>query len=444
MAAKKSKAMAKATATAKATIYNAVIEPTNVKPSAEDGLFAQYGALEAPYHPAYLCRLFERSHALRPNVDVYAVNIEGHGHRFEPTINLEDEKADDKIRDAILLEKLYDGEDAPAVDDAEVLVRRQQVEAAMRLERLQLEVFFEFACPDMSFIELREQTRQDQEVTGNGYWECVRDQNGRLSQFYYAASIVMRLMPLDLALVDTEVQQKVSALSYRALPMRRRFRRYVQVVEGLEVAFFKELGDRRVMSSKTGRFYLTPEELERDEPGVSQATEVLHFKVHSPSSVYGVPRWIGATPAIIGSREAEEVNLLYFYQKGVPPLAITVSGGTLAKGAVERIKNYIKDEIKGKSNFWSILVLEAEGKPSAPGATPPRVQIEIKPLMDAQLKDALFLNYDARNTEKVGCSSACRGCCAATSPTSTAPPPRPPSSTPSARSSSRSAARSTT
>jgi capsid portal protein len=116
-----------------------------------------------------------------------------------------------------------------------------------------------------------------------------------------------------------------------------------------------------------------------------------------------VPRWIGATLSVLGSRAADEVNILYFDNKGVPPLAICVSGGVLAAGVAERLKNYIRDNIKGRENFHSILVLEAASdRPPLAGQAPPRVQIELRPLMDAQLKDALFLNYDERNAERVG------------------------------------------
>ena len=56
-------------------------------------------------------------------------------------------------------------------------------------------------------------------------------------------------------------------------------------------------------------------------PSDGPATEILHFRVHNPRSAYGVPRWIGNLLAVLGSRQAEEVNFLYFENKSVPPLA---------------------------------------------------------------------------------------------------------------------------
>jgi hypothetical protein len=62
--------------------------------------------------------------------------------------------------------------------------------------------------------------------------------------------------------------------------------------------------------------------------------------------------------------------------------------------------------LQGKQNFHSVLVLEAEGAAGAGGSmtggAQARVRIEVKPLMDAQQKDALFQAYDTNNAEKVG------------------------------------------
>ena len=42
---------------------------------------------------------------------------------------------------------------------------------------------------------------------------------------------------------------------------------------------------------------------------------------HSPRSPYGVPRWVGTLLSVLGSRQMEEVNYLYFENKSVPPMA---------------------------------------------------------------------------------------------------------------------------
>ena len=51
-----------------------------------DTAFAEAGALSPPYDPETLCRLFEHSNSHRPNVDAYATNIDGFGHRLDPPV----------------------------------------------------------------------------------------------------------------------------------------------------------------------------------------------------------------------------------------------------------------------------------------------------------------------------------------------------------------------
>lgn len=389
----------------KAYVLDSEVQTPNAVPAAEDDarVFSQIGAIVPPYDPRSLAIRFERSAALRPNVDAYAVNIEAFGHRLVPSIDLTAQDANDRLRDAILLEKLYDGE-PPVVDPEEVAGRRALVEGEMRIEKLRTDMFFDYACAETSFVELREKTRLDLEVTGNAYWEVLRDKRGEIAQFVYLPSVSVRLMRADQYFLEVDLPRKVSAIGYRRVPVKRRFRRYVQLVFGQQVAYFKELDDPRTFSSLTGRMYTSPEALAAAEPGVPAATEVLHFKIHSPISAYGVPRWVGATLAVLGSRAAEEVNNAYFDNKAVPPLAILVSGGKLAAGAADRITEYIKNQVVGRENFHSVLVLEAEpsGGQALGAQQGSRVRIELRPLMEAQQQDALFQQYDANNQQKVG------------------------------------------
>jgi PBSX family phage portal protein len=271
----------------------------------------------------------------------------------------------------------------------------------MRLERSRLDTFLEFCCIDTSFVTLRRRTRQDIEVMGNGYWEVLRDGGGEIVQFVYLPGFTLRLLPLDLELIDDEVNIKISELSFEATKVRRRFRRYVQVFEQ-DIVFFREFGDPRTLSRKSGRVYSSVDELLANDASDGPATEILHFKLHNARSAYGTPRWIGNLLSVLGSRQAEEVNFLYFENKSVPPLALLVSGGRLSAQSIPRIESYIENNIKGKRNFHRILILEAE-PPSGGGLEHTgRMKIELRPLTNAQQNDATFQNYDERNHDKVG------------------------------------------
>ena len=366
-------------------------------------LFQSAGALVPPYDPEALCLLVEHSNALRQNLDAYAVNIDGFGHRLEPAIDFEAEDADARVADAIFLERAAARERGELDTSAEleptgdeVAARKRELIHLARIERARLQSFFDFCCFDHSFVDLRRRTRQDLETTGNAFWEVLRDGRGELARLVYVPSHTVRLMPLDPDPVEVDDRVQISPVTFEDVKARRRMRRFVQI-QGTEHVYFKAFDDPRVVSKRTGSVFASAEELRASHAADGPATELLHFAIHSPRSPYGVPRWVGALLAVLGSRQMEEVNYLYFENKSVPPLALLISGGRLSESSVPRIERFIEENLKGRANFHKILILEAEG-----GQGENRAKIELRPLTEAQQQDALFQVYDERNIDKVG------------------------------------------
>ncbi len=394
-----------------------------VEQERSSGVLTDAGALTPAYDPQVLATIYENSSALRPNVDAYITNIDSFGHCFVPTIDTTAVDADDKIRDAIRFERIrgkLDPQNATKADvllaadeptAAEVAQRKKLLGLEIRAEHARLKTFFENCTYDMPFSGpegLRGLTRQDIEVIGSGYWEVLRNDLQEVCQFNFIPGVSVRLMPMDEKATSVEIERRVSILSTEKLEVFKRFRRYVQVSMGMDanvLVYFKEFGDPRVLSSKTGRYYATLDEMKADqeEEGARPATEILAFKISSSRSPYGVPRWIGALLAVMGTRQSEEVNFLYFENRSVPPMAILVSGGRLNDNTIARLEDYIKNEIRGKRNFHKIMILEAESQDATMGiGESSRMRIELKPLTDAQQKDGLFQAYDERNADKVG------------------------------------------
>jgi PBSX family phage portal protein len=374
--------------------------------------FGTAGAIEPPYNPGTLTTLLEHSNALRQCVDAYVTNIDAFGHRFEPIIDLEAADAKKRVRAYLLARRLRRNRGTGRIEDptqqveiptdTDVDAAMEELRERMAEERLRLQHFFDFACLDISFVTLRRRTRMDLEVLGNGYWEVVRDQGGDVAGFEYVPGFTVRLMPADAQPTRIGLRTKINDLDYETVEVQKYFRRYVQVFES-RIVYFKELGDPRILSRKNGTYFATVQELLESDPSDGPATEMLHFRVHSPKSVYGVPRWIGNLLSVMGSRASEEVNYTYFENKSVPPLALLVSGGRVSEETVTRIKDFIENEVKGKRNFHKLLVLEAESGGVAGGfENSGKMRIELKPLTAAQHNDALFQNYDERNIDKVG------------------------------------------
>ncbi len=391
----------------KAVVVGARAGDPASRPGGEDltEAFAASGALCPPYDPEALCLLMEHSNSLRQNVDAYATNIDGFGHRFEPAIDFDADDSDQRVADCIYLERVAArdrGElDAgatlePAAD--EVANRKRELQQLARIERARLESFFDFCCFDHSFVDLRRRTRQDLEVCGNAFWEVLRDARGEVARLVYVPSFTVRLLPLDRSPAEVEDRIRVSPVSLDTVTVRHRLRRYVQI-QGTDRVFFKSFGDPRVVSRRSGQVFDNAESLAEADASDGAATELLHFAIHSPRSPYGVPRWVGTLLSVLGSRQMEEVNFLYFENKSVPPLALLVSGGRLSEASVPRIERFIEENLKGKANFHKVLILEAEGAGAGDQA---RAKIELRPLTDAQQQDALFQVYDERNIDKVG------------------------------------------
>lgn len=394
------------------TILKAVVVGARVQdPASRTGgeeasnAFAAAGALQPPYDPEALCLLVEHSNSLRPNVDAYATNIDGFGYRFDPVIDFDAEDARQHVADALTLERMI-ARDAGSLPDStaltptaeEVTARLTELRNLARMERARLDGFFEFCCFDHSFVHLRRSSRQDLEVTGNAYWEVLRDGKGDVARFVYVPAYTVRLLPLDREATEIQERVRVSPTSFDRVSSRRRLRRYVQI-QGSERMYFKALGDPRVVSRSTGRAFPDVAALHAAQPEDGPATELMHFAIHSPRSPYGVPRWVGALLSVLGSRSMEEINYLYFENKSVPPLALLVSGGRLSDSSVPRIERFIEENLKGKANFHKILILEADGAGTGDGG---RAKIELRPLTDAQQQDGLFQVYDERNIDKVG------------------------------------------
>src|SRR4029077_20345579 len=108
----------------------------------------------------------------------------------------------------------------------------------------------------------------------------------------------------------------------------KRYRRFVQLVNGVQLRYFKEFGRPWDLNKETGKWVKKGERL-----GVQQrATELFHF-IDIPDTLtpYGIPKWITQLPSVIGSRKAEELNLDFFEHGGVPPVLVILQGGVLAQ-----------------------------------------------------------------------------------------------------------------
>lgn len=341
---------------------------TNIQPMDKEKYLLR-DVIPTPYDMTAMVMLEETSNILRECVDAMVTNIECFGWTYRPR-PLKDKDAD-KFR--------------------------SDIEA----EFLKLQGAFEILCPEVSFIEVRKRLRRDLELTGNSYLEVVRNiDTGELLELNHVPSHRMRLMKMDTAFTPYKISYVDAEDSYKlkTRTKRKRFRRFVQLgSDGKPIVFFSEYGDPRARDKIDGEVKKTSEVTIEN-----RATEIIHFKLYSPRTPYGIPRWVGRWVSMNGSRRSEEINFFTLSNNHVPSMFIMIENGELTEASVERLTEVIEGQVAGDPNYSKAVILEAE---SAENETFPGqmkgAKVTIKELGKTQQKESMFQQYDDSNQLKV-------------------------------------------
>lgn len=282
--------------------------------------------------------MLEKSTRLNRAVHTYARNVVGLGFHIVPNIDLSESTDEEK--------------------------------AKFKQEKRTLETLLESPNPDMPLVNLLFLTKLDQEATGNGYIEVVRNGSGVIQNLFHMPSITVRVRTED--------------------------KGFVQIVDDKR-RFFKKFGDNRIMDCDTGEFVSNP------IPIAKQATEVLHFKIPCVRSCfYGLPRWVPSIPAITGNRLAAIRNVSFFENDTTPRMIITINGGgRLSPDSVEEIRKFLNVRAKGVENAHRVAVIQLDQKRTNYTDNTPAAQINITPLTVGTAEDASFLNYRLANDEEI-------------------------------------------
>jgi len=336
--------------------------------------------IEPPFDMLTLAMLPEHNTELTPCIEAMEQNIEGFGHRLVPHV-----KTDDKTDKKLV--------------------------AGMRAEKVRLDNFFAYASIDESFPALRKKLRKDLETTGNGYLEVLRNAAGKIQGFTHMPSYQIRLSKseddpykVEIPVLELQIDGSIKIVS---IPVWKRYRLFVQsrilqrrnlsYISGYRLRWFKEFGDPRVYDYDSGDPVLADKL--KEFPEEKRANEIVHFKLYSPRSPYGLPRIIGNLLSIYGDRAASEINYITIRNNQMPNMAIVISNGALTPGSIDRVKEFIESQIQESDNYSKILLIEAEGKEE--GEDGGQVKVDLKPLLREQHRDALFQNYSKNNRELV-------------------------------------------
>ena len=323
--------------------------------------------LEPPYSPTALISLAEQCEVLAQCVETYEVNIDGFGY----VIRLRPELEKSKIKDEL----------------------KSEIEA----ERMMLHDFFRTCSLPLSFTQLRRKTRKDLELTGNAYWEVLESVSGQITGFAHIPPQTVRLTAKEsepVKIKEPVVVYKDGKPVIEERMVYRRFRKYAQLTDSGDVIWFKEFGDPRRLNYKTGQFGNNVSESER-------ANSIIHFRVYSPRSPYGIPRWIGALLSVLGTRMADEINYITFDNNCIPSAILMISGGYLTDDSVDRVQQWLEDEVAGTRSRSTILLLEAEPFGADEFSNPAVPKMQLEEIKTAQKDDALFKDYIEKNRIRI-------------------------------------------
>jgi len=320
--------------------------------------FQDLDIINPNYPAAYLAELKNYLGILEPCVDAMSVFIDGRGYELIPRF------PEDKLNAS------------------------EKTESDQEWERLR--TLFDFCNATHSFTKLRKELRKDLEYTGRMAMEVVRDKSGEIREFHRVSPKQLYLTRKDSepTRYDQPIRDKRSG-KYQLQTRFRRFKRYVQIINANKI-FFKEFGDPRNISYKTGK----PTSKSSDD----LATEIIYVGLFSTyDDLYGEPRWIGNLTKILGHWQAEKTNYFYFKNRAMPEYMITVAGGHLTSDTKKSIKNRI-EQLRGPENFGKQIIIESSpqsaGKLAGEKLLQPR--IEVVPLTGTGLQDALFQGFQEK------------------------------------------------
>ena len=345
------------------------IQPTQAMPNDPfESMYAKNQVIEPLLPLGALVQLPLISSTLASCVDAYEVNIEGHGYHFECLIT--DKKELDRLKD----KPSKEGE--LSIDDELELV----------------EETFDYFNPKESLTSVRRKLRKDREYTASCYLECVRNRAGMFAGGWPLPSHEMRLLPLDDKPTVITTRRLKKDWTWKEVREEVYFRRFVQI-RGSRKVYFKEFGDPRNVSARTGEYL--PNSSRAD-----LATEVIHQCNYSPATPYGLPRFAGAMLAVLGSNEAEKVNYRLFLSNMIPAMWLFAMGAPLD---VEKIREQIR-AMRGKPDtMFKILMVEAIAQGTGDGAIekPGIPRLDVKPMTQFQTKDMLHQQYLKSNEEAI-------------------------------------------
>jgi capsid portal protein len=385
---------------------------------AEDAaLWGEMRVIEPLYPKCGLLDLYRNSGALRPNIDAIANNVDGFGWHPEAVLDFDDEGVREVVAVSLYLDAYAEWEEKPLDADGkqkpepkipdgdQVTKTIAEWRQEASVEKARMLQHFNGACFERSFTDLRKHTTIDKESMGEGAWEVIRarGQEGPPRRYIKIESSILAYTAESWE-VEAFEWHWTSPITYRKVPVIRRFHLIVQAgSSGIPARYFREYGDPRVISNKTGQEYKTVDELrikEKDQGG-EPANEILMWQLYFPGQKNGMVRWHGAIWEVKGQNTAAAENVDDLENSSIPRGILAVSEGKVGKKGSQHLRSIFKaSKGKAKNRMAIINAQTPRSRQFMPGSS--GVKIEWIDLTGAQRDDAMFQKYDDASGLKIG------------------------------------------
>ena len=362
---------------------------------------------QPPYSFYALMKMPQDNSILSQCIDAMVTNVDGHGYRLE---YIGPDDGGPQNQDVGSSSKAPIG---TTPGKKKLTVGGENSPAALA-EKAVFEDLLNFPNDDYTLQELRDRVRRDFETIGNAYIEIGRDQKGRIVMLSHIPAHTIRLTSKDADPAIVEVRLPRDGGKDVIRKVSKRFRRFVQMV-GTQKVYFKEFGDPRTIDPADGQVKNIGAKGSKVSPATGKpiqggpvltiensATEIIHLRIYNPASPYGMPRWFNQITTVLGTRQAEMVNLDFFRDNAIPAMVLMVSGGAVTQGSLDQIGDHF-NSIRGRAAMNRVLVIEATGDKTAAdaeGKIPPP-KMEIKTLQGERQTDATWQEYDKNGMDKI-------------------------------------------
>lgn len=212
--------------------------------------------------------------------------------------------------------------------------------------------------PEATFCEILRAMWEDYETIGWGALEVVTDGTGKMAEVYYLPAYTLR--------------------AHRDGVL------YAQYRDGI-IRWFKRYSDDNTYDMHDGQ-------KKEGIPEEQQAGSIIVFKkAGGRSSFYGIPSYVSAIGAIIGSLAVRDFNIEWFTDRTIPDCLLIIEGADVDTATANTLQSFFSHETKGQHNKLAILPIPSEME---------KVTARLEKLTP-DLKDASFRLYRQDNALEI-------------------------------------------